>query len=80
MGHVQVLEAYINFALMYTADHILSLLPIKYLINEEGEPTTPLKLVIGMKPSIYHLRVLLCTYVRVCTEISAFRALETFRW
>ena len=33
MVHARVSEAYINFALMYTADHIFMVLPIKYLIN-----------------------------------------------
>ena len=33
MVHARVLEAYINFALMYTADHIFPVLTIKYLIN-----------------------------------------------
>ena len=33
MVHAIVLEAYINFTLMYTTDHIFPVLPIKYLIN-----------------------------------------------
>ena len=33
MVHARVLEAYINFASMYTTDHIFLVLPIKYLIN-----------------------------------------------
>ena len=41
MVHARVLEAYINFALIYTTDHIFLVLPIKYLINKDGEPTTP---------------------------------------
>ena len=40
------------------AGHILPVLPIKYLINEDGEPTTTYKLATGTKPSILHLRVL----------------------
>ena len=31
-----VLEAYIHFELMYTTDNMLPVLPIKYLINEDG--------------------------------------------
>ena len=58
MVHVIVSEAYINRALMYTTDHIFPLLPIKYLINEENEPTTPFKHVTGTKPSVSHLSVL----------------------
>ena len=44
MVHAQFLEAYIHFTFMYTADHILPVLPIKDLINEHGDPTTTFKL------------------------------------
>ena len=52
MVHVRVLESYIHFALMYTTDHIFPVLPIKYLINEDRDPTTPHKLATGTKPSV----------------------------
>ena len=48
---------------MYTTDHIFSVLPIKDLINEDGDPTTPYKLATGTKPSVSHLRVLFCPRV-----------------
>ena len=57
--HTRVLELYVHFALMYTTDHIFPVLPIKDLINEEGDPTTPHKLATGTKPSVSHLRVIL---------------------
>ena len=60
MVHAIVLEEYIHFALMYTTDQIFPVLPIKYLINEDGDPTTPYKLATGTKPSLSHLRVLFC--------------------
>ena len=63
MVHVQVLEAYIHFTLMYTIDHIFPVLPIKDIINEDSDPTTPHKLETGMKPSVSHLRVLFFPYV-----------------
>ena len=63
MVHARFLEAYINFALMYTADNILTVLPIKDLINKDGEPTMPFKLATSTKPSISHLRVLFCPCV-----------------
>ena len=44
MVHARVLEAYIHFLFIYTTDHIFPVLPIKYMINEDGEPTTPFKL------------------------------------
>ena len=39
--HAIVPEVYVHFALMYTTDHIFPVLPIKDLINEHGDPTTP---------------------------------------
>ena len=44
--------------LMYTIDHIFPVLPIKDLINEDGNPTTPHKLAKGTKPSVSHFRVI----------------------
>ena len=63
MVDARVLEAYIHFALMYTADHILLVLPIRDLINKDGDPTTPFKLATGTKPSVSHLQLLSCPYV-----------------
>ena len=48
---------------MYTTDHIFLVLPIKYLINEDVDPTTPFKLATGKKPSVSNLRVLTCPCV-----------------
>ena len=48
---------------MYTTDHIFPVLPIKDLINKDGNPTTPHKLATGTKPSVSHLRVLFCPCV-----------------
>ena len=59
MVHARVFGAYVNFALMYTTDHIFLVLTIKELINEDGDPTTPHKLATGTKPSVSHLRMLL---------------------
>ena len=58
MVHARVPEVYIHFALMYTTYHIFTVLPIKDLINEDGDPTTPYKLTTGTKTSVSHLRVL----------------------
>ena len=58
MVHSRVPEVYVHFTLMYTTDHIFPVLTIKYLINENGDPTTPHKLATGTKPSVSHLRVL----------------------
>ena len=63
MVHARVLELYVHFASMYTTYHIFSFLPIKHLINEDGDPTTPHKLATGTKPSVSHLRVLFCPCV-----------------
>ena len=63
MVHGRVPEVYFHFTLMYTIDHIFSVLPIKDLINKDGDPTTPQKLATGTKPSVSHLRVLFCPCV-----------------
>ena len=55
MVHAIVLEAYINFALMFTTDHIFPVLPIKDLINEDRDPTTAFIVTTGMKSSVSHL-------------------------
>ena len=52
MVYARVLEAYIHLTLMYTTDNMFPVLPIKYLINKDGEPTTPFKLATGNKPSV----------------------------
>ena len=54
MVHARVPEAYVHFSLMYTTDHIFLDLPIKYLINKDGNPTTPHKLAKGTEPSVSH--------------------------
>ena len=43
MVHDRVPEVYIHFELMYTTDKIFPVLPIKDIINEYGDPTTPQK-------------------------------------
>ena len=63
MVHARVSEAHIHFALIYTTDHIFPVLPIKDMINKDGDPTTPHKLVKGTKPSVSHLHVFFCPCV-----------------
>ena len=63
MVHDRVPEVYVHFALMYTTYHIFPVLPIKDLINDDGDPTTPHKLETGKKPSVSHLRDLSCPCV-----------------
>ena len=59
MVHARDPEAYVHFALMYTTYHIFPVLPIKDLINEDGDSTKPHKLATCTKPSVSRLRVLL---------------------
>ena len=47
MIHTRVPEVYIHFEIMYTIDHIFPVIPIKDLINKDGDPTTPPKLATG---------------------------------
>ena len=63
MVHARVPEVYVHFGLMYTTDHIFPVLPIKDLINKDGDPKTPHKLATGTKPSVSHLHVLFCPCV-----------------
>ena len=63
MVYARFPEVYVHFTLMYTTDHIFPVLSIKYLINEDGDPTTPYKLATGTKPLVSHLRVLFCPCV-----------------
>ena len=63
MVHARVLEVYVHFVIMYMTDHIFPVLPIKDIIKEDGDPTTPHKLVTGTKPSVSHLRFLFCPCV-----------------
>ena len=53
-GHARVPEVFVYFALMYATDHIFPVLPIKDMINEDGDPTMPHKLATGTKPTVSH--------------------------
>ena len=55
MVHKRISDEYIHLALMYTTDNIFPVLPIKNLVNQYGEPTTPYKLTTGTKPSVSNL-------------------------
>ena len=78
MVHARISEAYIHFVLMYTADHIFPVLPIKDLINEDGEPTTTFKISTGTKPSVSYLRVLFCPCaIRKATANVGTKAINT---
>ena len=48
---------------MYKTDHIFPVVPIKDLINKDGDQTTPHKLATGTKPSVSNLCVLFCPCV-----------------
>ena len=61
--HTWVSDEYIHFALIYKTDHILPVLTIKQLINNDIEPTMPQKLATITKPSVSNLRVLFCKCV-----------------
>ena len=52
MVHTWVYDKCIHFSIMYTTDHIFTVLPIKHLVNQDGEPTTPHKLATTTKPSV----------------------------
>ena len=56
MVHTQVSNENIHFALIYKTDHIFPVLPIRNLVNQDGEPTTPHKLATGTKNSVSNIR------------------------
>ena len=58
MVHARFLEACINFSFLYTTDNISLVLPIKYLINEDGDLTMPCKLTTCTIHSVSYLCVL----------------------
>ena len=62
---------------VHRSRHVFMVLPIKDLINEDGEPTTPFRLSTGAKPSVSHLHVLffLCV-VRKATAHTNKKALD----
>ena len=63
MVHARVSDEYIHLELMYTTDQILPVLPIKKLVNKDGEPTRPNKLETGMITSVSNPHILLCPCV-----------------
>ena len=63
MVHARVPEAYVHFTLMYTTYHIFPVLPIKDIINKDGDATMPHKLATGTKPSVSYLCLLFCPCV-----------------
>ena len=58
MVHERVYEKNIYFELIFITEHILLVLPIKHLVNQDVEPTMPHKLATGTKPSVSNLHVL----------------------
>ena len=75
--HSHMVHDRVHFAFMYTTDHIFLVLPIKYMINKDGNPTTPFKLETGTKPSLSQLRVLFFPCVaRKATAYSGTKALN----
>ena len=70
--HARVSEAYIHFSFMYTIDNIFTVLPIKDMINEGGDPTTTYKLLPRHINSqqVQNLQYLIyaCYFSMFCTE------------
>ena len=63
MVHARVSEACIHFTLIYTTYDIFPVRPIKDLVNEDGDLTTPYKLATGTKYSVSQLPMLFCICV-----------------
>ena len=52
-----VSDEYIHFSLIYTTGRILPVLPIKHLVNQDGEPTTRHKMATVTKTSVSDPRI-----------------------
>ena len=63
MVYAIVSKAYIHFEFMCTTENIFAVLPIKYLINEDGETTMQIKLATGTKPSVLYSCMIFCPCV-----------------
>ena len=81
MLHVWVSYNYIHFLLIYTNYHIFPVIPIKHLLNQDGEPTMPHKLATGINFSVSNLRVLLLLcFVRKVNAHVYTKALNMCHW
>ena len=71
MVHVWVSDEYINIALMFMIDHIFPVIPMKHLVNQDGEPNKPHKLATGRKPSVSNPPVLFysCVVQKATTHV-----------
>ena len=58
---------------MHTTDNIFPVLPIKHLVKQDGEQTTPHKMETYTKPSVSKPRVLFCP----CVVIKSTAHVET---
>ena len=76
MVHARVSEKYIHFALMYSTDHIFTALPIKHLVNQYGEPTTPHILETGTKLSVSNPHIFFSCVVQKATAHIDTKALN----
>ena len=72
MVQARVSYKYIHFALLYTDDHIFHILPIKHLVNKDGETTTPHKLATG-KNLQYQNHVFYYVYVLYEKQLHMFK-------
>ena len=54
----QVSDEYFHFVLIFMTDYIFPVLPIKNLINKDGDPAATHKMETGTKPSLSNLLVL----------------------
>ena len=73
MVHTRVSDECINFALMEPTDNIFTVLPIKHLLNQYVEPTTPHTMATGTKPSVSNICVLFCS----CVVLKATEYVDT---
>ena len=69
--NTQVPNENTHFSLMYTTHHKFTVLSVKHLVNQEGEPLRHKKLASGKKPSLSNLHVFffLCGAGKATTNV-----------
>ena len=64
---------------MYMTDNVFHVLPIKPLVNQDGETTTPHKMATGTKLSVSKLSLLLCLCVVTNSTAHVYKRLLNMR-
>ena len=67
--HARLDRKFFYYATKY-AQYIHNIIPVKSLLDNEGNPTAPYYLATGLKPAVKHFRVFGCLAVFQRYEVS----------